>query len=159
MKYRSKSNSKAITIIAGIALLFFGVLRGATALSISLYQWGVKNMNAMDMTADVVFKLLIKNPLLVGVRLRGIMGDVYINGKKAGEIHNTYDYKLSGMKSHIVPISVEVFGTDMISVLLSNLQQSLDQDIDVRFDGKVMVGNISIPIDITRNIKELQNDK
>lgn len=159
MKYRSKSNSKAITIIAGIALLFFGVLRGATALSVSLYQWGVKNVNIADMTADLVFKMLIKNPLLVGVRLKGIQGDVYINGKQSGAVNNVYDYQLSGMKSHVIPITVEIFGTELISVIANNLQQSLDKDINVRFNGKIMVGNISIPVDITRNLKELQNDK
>ena len=140
-------------IALGVTLLWYGVLRGAKALVVMLKGWQLVNVNIADMTATMVLRFVIKNPLVVGVKLKGIIGDVYVQGQKVGEIEHYYNYYLSGMKAHVVPVETTIYGDVLGATMLQNLQASIANDIEIAFVGKILVGDygLSIPVRIERN--------
>ena len=145
--------NKAGQILLGITLLWYGVLRGAKALVVMLKGWQLVNVNIADMTATMVLRFVIKNPLVIGIKLKGIIGDVYVHGQKVGSIEHYYDYYLSGMKSHVVPVETKIYGDVLGATMLQNLQASIANDIEIAFVGKILVGDygLSIPVRIERN--------
>lgn len=145
--------NKAGQILLGIALLWYGVLRGAKALVVMLNSWQLVNVNIADMTATMVLRFVIKNPLVIGIKLKGIIGDVYVHGQKVGSIEHYYDYYLSGMKSHVVPVETKIYGDVLGAAMLQNLQASIANDIEIAFVGKILVGDygLSVPVRIERN--------
>ena len=144
---------KIAKIAAGITLLWYAVLRGAKALVVMLKGWQLVNVNIADMTATMILRFVIKNPLVVGIKLKGIVGDVYVHGQKVGSIEHYYDYYLSGMKSHVIPVETKIYGDVLGVTMLQNLQASIANDIEIAFTGKILVGDygLSIPVRIERN--------
>ena len=133
--------------------MWYAVLRGAKALVVMLKGWQLVNVNIADMTATMILRFVIKNPLVVGIKLKGIVGDVYVHGQKVGSIEHYYDYYLSGMKSHVIPVETKIYGDVLGVTMLQNLQASIANDIEIAFTGKILVGDygLSIPVRIERN--------
>ena len=149
---------RQITKIAlGVTLLWYGVLRGARALVVMLKSWSLVYVDITDMTAKIVLYFLIQNPLVIGLKLKGIVGDVYVQGQNVGHIEHYYNYYLSGLKSHVIPVEtildLDIFGVTM----LQNIQAAAVGDIEIAFDGKILVGkyNVPIPVKIERIWGEL----
>ena len=61
----------------GLGLLWYGVLRGAKALQVRVQSYSFRSVSLSTNTADLNLNLAIKNPLLVGVTIKGVQGDVY----------------------------------------------------------------------------------
>ena len=140
-------------IVLGCTLLWYGVLRGAKALVVMLKGWQLVNVNIADMTATMLLRFVIKNPLVIGIKLKGIIGDVYVHGQKIGTIEHYYDYYLSGMKAHVIPVETTIYGDVLGVTMLQNLQASIANDVEFAFVGKILVGDygLSIPVRIERN--------
>lgn len=147
------SVERIVKIAAGVTILWYAVLRGAKALVVMLKGWQLINVNISDLTATMVMRFVIKNPLVIGIKLKGIIGDVYVHGKKVGSIEHYYDYYLSGVKSHVVPVETKIYGDVLGAAMLQNLQASIANDIEIAFVGKILVGDygLSIPVRIERN--------
>lgn len=100
----------------------------------------------------------IKNPLLIGVKLRAIVGDVYMQGMKVGYVNSSYDYFLSGCKTHVIPVTVTCGIAQLGEAMIANIQSGNIQTLTVSFDGYITAGKngVTIPVQKTLNWKEIQ---
>lgn len=147
-------------IAAGLGFLWYAVLRGAQALVIILKGVAFSAIDIAQLTADVTLRFQISNPLMVGLRLKGIVGDIYLDGTKIGEVNHSYDYYMSGWHTHIIPVTATISGSDVLNSFLVTLQTGDVDDFKNRtlaFDGKVLIGNynVGVPVQITKNLNEL----
>ena len=71
-----------VKIGLGLALLYYGVLQGARGLVIGVQNFAFKSIDVVNSTVSLYLNLRIKNPLLVGLTIKGIEGDVYAQGHK-----------------------------------------------------------------------------
>ena len=133
--------SRIAKIGLGISLLWLGVLRGARGLVVRMKDYSFAGFNE-DGTIRLILNILVKNPLLVGLKIKGIKGDVFAQGYNVGTIDTAYDYYLAGGKTHVLPVYVDLNISDAWAAVwnggLSNLL--------IAFDGKVYVGNWSVGI-------------
>ena len=73
---------RLVKIGLGLGLLWYGVLRGAKGLVVRIKDYSFYGVNLDTMTVSLQFNLLIKNPLLVGLTIKGIAGDVFAQGQQ-----------------------------------------------------------------------------
>lgn len=141
----------------GAALLWYGVLRGAKGLVIKVRDYSFRSISLTDMTVSLNLNFLIKNPLLVGLTLKGITGDVYAQGQKVGEVNTTLDYYISGMHTHIVPVVVDLDMKSCGQAALLNIQSGNIRTLTIAFDGKLYVGSwsVAVPIQIELDYNDL----
>lgn len=109
------------------------------------------------MTANLNLNLSIKNPLLVGITIKGIQGDVYAQGEKVGTINTTYDYYLAGGKTHILPVVVKLDLSSIGTAALLNIQSGDIRTLTIAFDGKLYAGKgyVGIPLKFTFDYDDL----
>lgn len=146
-----------LQIAIGAGLLYYGVLRGVKGLKVGCQSFEFKNISLADGTADVQLNILIKNPLIVGVKIKGIEGDVYVQDQKVGVVDMQYDYNLSGGKTHIIPVVVHLTFNETMQAALSLIQSGKIQNLTAAFDGKVKAGNhaIAIPLRFTLDWEDM----
>lgn len=150
--------NKTVRIIAGIGLLYYSVLRGVSALAVGIRGYQFAGLDFSENTLRVKLFFAIKNPLLVGVKLRGIVGDVYMQGIKVGEVNSEYNYFLSGCKTHIVPITVTCNISSLGEAVIANIQTGNINTLTIAFDGYASVGNngVTLPVQTTLNWEDLK---
>lgn len=148
---------KWVKIGLGLALLYYGVLQGARGLVIGVQNFAFKSIDFVSSTVSLYLNLRIKNPLLVGLTIKGVQGDVYAQGKKVGYVNTTYDYYLGGGRTHIVPVIVNLQMQEVGQAALLNIQSGDIRTLQIAFDGKVYVGdwNIGIPLQIELDYNDL----
>ena len=146
-----------VKIGLGAAILWYGVLRGAKALMVGVRDFSFRGLNMTDGTVSLNLKFLIKNPLLIGLTLKRISGEVYAQGQKVGYINTTIDYYLSGGHTHVVPVVVNLFMADLGQAALLNIQSGDIRTLTITFAGKIYIGsyNVGVPVDITLNYEDL----
>lgn len=132
----------------GFGLLYYGVLRGAKGLVVKVQSYAFRSLSVADGTVSLTLNLLIKNPLLVGLTIKGIQGDVYAQTNKVGSINMAYDYYLAGGKTHILPVVVNLSMGDVATAAAWNVQSGDIQTLTVAFDGKVLIGKYGIPVPV-----------
>lgn len=130
----------------GFGLLWLGVLRGAKAVQIRMQSYSFRNVGLSSGTVGLNLNLAITNPLLVGVKINRIVGDVYAQGIKIGETNTTYDYYLSGRHTHILPVQIDLDIHQALQAAVLNIQSGDVRTLTIGFDGKLYIGNISIPV-------------
>lgn len=131
----------------GIGLLWLGVLRGAKGLVVRMKSYQFAGLNE-DGTVRLILNLLVKNPLLVGLTIKGVKGDVYAQGYQVGIVDTVYDYYLAGGKTHVLPVYVDLNITEAWSALLANINSGDVRTLTIAFNGKIYVGswNVGIPL-------------
>ena len=141
----------------GAAFLWYGILRGAKALMVGVRDFSFRGLNMTDGTVSLNLNFLIKNPLLVGLKLKGIRGEVYAQGQQVGYINTTIDYYLSGGHTHVVPVVVNLQVAELGQAVMLNIQSGDIRTLTIAFAGKIYVGsqNIGVPVDITLNYEDL----
>lgn len=141
----------------GAALLWYGVLRGAKGLIVKIRDYSFRSVNLVDGTVSLNLNFLIKNPLAVGLTLKGIAGTVYAQGHKVGEINTTIEYYLSGWHTHIVPVIVNLNMASVGEAALLNIQSGDIRSLTIAFDGKLYVGkyNVGVPVQLNLNYEDL----
>ena len=143
--------SRAAKILGGAALLWWGVLRGASALVVGIKSWAFRGININTGQVDLTLNFLIKNPLFVGLTLKGIQGDIYVQGQKVGLINMAYDYYLSGGHTHQIPVIVSLFAGELGQAALLNIQSGDVNTLTIAFDGRLYIGAAKIPIPLQLN--------
>ena len=148
---------KTLKIIAGAALIWFGVLRGASAMVVGIRSWVLKRIDAIAGEMTVVLNFMIKNPLFVGLTLKGVEGSIYIQGKKVGTIDHPMDYYLSGGHTHVIPVSVDLDLHDLGQAAILNIQSGDVRTLTVAFTGKLFVGahSVGVPVEVSLNWNDL----
>lgn len=135
-------------ILFGLVLLYYGVLRGAKSLIVKVKSYSFAGVDIANGTVQLYLNLLIKNPLVVGVQIKGAIGDVYVQGHKVGYVNMSYDYYLAGGHTHILPVVVNLSMGDVAQGALLNIQSGDIRNLTIAFDGKVYAGKnmIGIPV-------------
>ena len=145
------------SIILGCGLLWYGILRGARGLVIGVKNYSFRSIDFATNTVALNLNILVKNPLLVGITIKGIQGDVYAQGVKVGTVNTTYDYYLSGSHTHVLPVVVNLNFGDVGNALLLNIQSGDIKNMTIAFDGKVYAGTgaIGIPVQFELDYNKL----
>lgn len=144
-------------ILGGAALLWWGVLRGASALVVGIKSWAFRGLDLTTGTVDITLNFLIKNPLIVGLTLKGIQGDVYVQGQNVGTVAMNYDYYLSGGHTHQIPVIVRLNMANVGQAALLNIQSGDVRTLTLAFDGKLLIGSagVPVPINVSYNWEDL----
>ena len=144
-------------IIIGGALLWYGVLRGARGLVVKVRDYTFSGLSLTDNTMQLTLNLLIKNPLLVGVTIKGVTGEVYAQGFRIGGVNTTYNYYIAGGKTHILPVVVNLNMSDVLHAGLMNIQSGDVRTLTIAFDGYIMAGkyNIKVPLQFELDYNDL----
>lgn len=135
-------------IAIGFGMLWYGVLRGAKSLIIKVRSYSFAGIDIESGTVSMYLNLLIKNPLVVGVPIKGVIGDVYIQGYKAGYVNMSYDYYIAGGHTHILPVVVNLNMGDVLHSALLNIQSGDIRTLTIEFNGKVYAGKYNIPLPV-----------
>ena len=124
---------------------------------VAVRDYSFRGLSLTDGTVSLNLNFLIKNPLFVGLTLKGIAGDVYAQGQKVGYINTTIDYYLSGGHTHVVPVVVNLNMSSVGQAALLNIQSGDISTLTIAFDGKIYIGSysIGIPVQITLNYEDL----
>ena len=139
----------------GLGLLWYGVLRGAKGLIVRIKNYSFRSIDIESQTVSLNLNLMIKNPLFVGVTIKGIVGDVYAQGVKVGNINTTYNYYIAGGRTHILPVVVNLNMSDVGQAAMLNIQSGDIRTLVIAFDGKLLVGNIGIPLQLDLDYNDL----
>lgn len=144
-------------ILGGAALLWWGVLRGASALVVGIKSWAFRGLDLTTGTVDITLNFLIKNPLIVGLTLKGIQGDVYVQGQNVGTVAMNYDYYLSGGHTHQIPVIVRLNMANVGQAAILNIQSGDVRTLTLAFDGKLLIGSagVPVPINVSYNWEDL----
>lgn len=144
-------------IIVGASFLWYFFCRGANALIVKVKGYSFRDVNIINGTVSLNLNFYIKNPLFIGLTLKSIVGDVYVQGIKVGYVNTTIDYYLSGAHTHIVPVVVNLDVAELGSAALLNIQSGDVRTLTIAFDGKIFVGdmNVGVPVNITLDYNDL----
>ena len=140
--------NKWLKIGIGATLLWYGVLRGAKGLIVKVRDYSFKSVDVATGTVSLSLNFLVKNPLFVGLTLKGIAGDVYAQGQKVGTVNTTLEYYLSGRHTHIIPVVVNLSMAQLGQSVLLGMQNGDIRNLTVAFNGKLYVGSWSVAIPI-----------
>ena len=138
--------NKIVKIGIGLGLLWYGVLRGAKGLIVRVQNYSFRSIDITNGTVSLNLNLLIKNPLLIGMTIKGITGDVYAQGNKVGYVNMSYDYYLAGGHTHVIPVVVNLVMGDVAQAALLNIQSGDVRTLTVAFNGKIYVAKYSVPV-------------
>lgn len=147
-----------VKIGLGGLLLYYGILRGARALVVGIKSYSFRNIDLANGTVGLNLNFYIKNPLFVGLTLKGIKGYVYAQGQKVGYINTEINYYLSGGgRTHVVPVVVNLVLGGLADAVLANIQSGDIRTLTVAFDGRLYVGNwnVGVPLQITLDYNDL----
>lgn len=152
---------RLLTIGLGVGLLYYGILRGAKALIVGIHSYALRGISIMNGTIDLTLNFIIKNPLFVGLTLRGIKGDIYIQGINVGGVNMQYDYFISGGHTHVIPVVATLQAMEIGSAALANIQSGNVQSLTIAFDGYIYISkyNVPVPVQVTLDWGDLQNGK
>lgn len=141
----------------GLAAAWYFLWRGANALFVKVRDWSFKSVSVANLTVDLNLNFIVKNPLLVPMTLKGIVGDVYIQGLKVGGVNDTFNYVLGGLKTSVIPITVKLDMQELGTAVLANIQSGNIQSLTVGFNGKIYVvgDEIGVPVQVMLNYGEL----
>ena len=143
--------ANAAKILGGAALLWWGVLRGASALMVGIKSWAFRGIDISNMNVDLTLNFMIKNPLFIGLTLKGIYGDVYVQGHKVGQVSTSYNYYLSGGRTHIIPVLVTLNMASVGQAAMENIQSGNVQTFTIAFDGRLLIGKAGVPVPVQVN--------
>lgn len=144
--------NKTGKILLVCGLLYYTIARGVNALDISIRgaQFGGLDLTKKEVQVKLFF--YIKNPLLIGIKLRGITGDVYMQGLKVGYVNSSYDYFLSGGRTQTVPVTVTCNIASLSEAMIANIQSGNIQTLTVAFDGYITAGKNGVALPIQKTI-------
>lgn len=148
---------KLLKIGLGLGLIWYGVLRGAKGLVLKVDSYSFRNIDLTNNTVSLNLNLLIKNPLLVGLTIKGVVGNVYVQGVQVGNVNTTYNYYISGAATHILPVIVNLHIGSVGEAAMRNIASGDIRSLTIDFDGKVYVGswNVAIPLQFELNYNDL----
>ena len=150
---------KNITKIAiGGAMIWYFVLRGASAVITKVKSYSIRYIDIANKQLDINLSFYIKNPLFVGIELKRLSGDIYIQGNKCGAIDTQLDYFLSGLHTHIIPVVANIDMEDLSQSVIANIQSGDIRTLTIAFNGAIHVGKygIPIPVEITLDWNDLK---
>ncbi len=149
--------TRLLKIVTGAALLYYAILRGARGLVVGVKSYSFRGIDLNNGTVSFFLNILVKNPLVVGLTLKGVKGNVYIQGQNVGQVNTRYDYYLSGGHTHIIPVIVNLQLAGLGQAAILNIQSGDVRTLTIGFDGKLFIGdyNIGVPLQLTLDYNDL----
>lgn len=141
----------------GLGCLYFAVVRAARGLIVGLQSYYLQTIDLANKVVQLKLNLQIRNPFLIGVKIRNIVGDLYIQGKKVGGVNTTLDYYIAGGKTHVLPVVVNLNTESAGQAIWTNILSGDINALTIAFNGKLYVSrfNIAVPLQIEYNVKDL----
>ena len=130
------------------AVAWYGILRGANGLMIAIKDYTLNYINLSEGTVGLSVQFVIKNPLLIGLTLSRIEGQVFAQGQQVGTIDEELNYYIAGGRTHILPVNVELLLSSVQRAAMANIESGDIHTFTVDFDGKLYVSNYNIPVPI-----------
>lgn len=141
------SKKKRIIWIAAIAAgAYYIVLRRAKALITNIRSWRFSHIDINTGLIYINLNFTIQNPLNVGLTLRGVHGDVFVNGILAGRINNEYKFYLTSEKTSVLPVQVALNMSMLTEALLHGLQNG--ENISLAFNGNMYIGSLRVAVPV-----------
>ncbi len=150
--------SRWLKIGLGAVMLYYAVLRGAKGLVVRVNSYSFRSIDLVNNTVSLNLNISIKNPLLVGLTIKGIEGDVYAQGHKVGNVDTRYDYYIAGGRTHILPVVVNLNMSDVGTAAMLNIQSGDVRTLTIAFNGKLKVGSkyeVSVPLQLDLDYNDL----
>lgn len=97
-------------------------------------------------------QVLLYNPNNVRMKLRKIKIDVYINGKKTGEVDQDFNMKIPAAQEFTVPLEVKLAMKDF-GVLDTVLGMISGKKLDVHYKGALKINYKGLPIRVPVDYK------
>ena len=130
--------------IGAAAFLYFGVLRGASALYLGIKDYYFQSISLTQNSARFIVTFLINNPLFVGLTLKSISGDVYIQGNKCGTVNVDYDKYLAGRQAWSVAVPVDIDLSQLTASIIDNINTGNINTLTIAFDGGIIIGGTGL---------------
>lgn len=149
--------SRLVKIGLGVGFLWYAVLRGAKGLVVKVKSFSFHSIDPAAMTVSLNLNLLVKNPLIVGLTIKGVQGKVYAQGHEVGNVDTAYNYHIAGGKTHILPVIVNLAMQSVGEAAWLNIQSGDIKSLTIAFDGYVFVGDsgVRIPLQFAFDYNDL----
>lgn len=149
----------AYSVLAGAGILFaYNIIRGYNALRIILSSCEITKIDLSSSTLGMTLYFDITNPLLLGVTLREISGELtatnYGNEPVViGTVYNRYNYYIRGNARHIIRAEVKINTKSVVQQLLANIKSGDVNNLLINYKGTLKFGSTTeIPIPINKNM-------
>ncbi|MGB1206322.1 MAG: LEA type 2 family protein [Chitinophagales bacterium] len=113
------------------------------------YIKNVKLSSLKDTKISLTGDVILNNPNPFGMTLTATDLDVSIDGKKAGNVKQTFDTEIPASADFVVPVKIDldqkIISGDWLNTAMSFL---FNQKVKVHYKGYVTVKALEIPIDI-----------
>lgn len=139
---------------AGLGILAWDTSRSYKNLAVDISAYGITDVDFGNNSATLQIDMQITNPLLLGVTLYSLVGDVYLDGNYVASVNQLFDYYIRGKKTHIIPIVLHCNLFNVSTTLIRKLLNDSDS-IALRVVGNLKVaptGVVNIPLDIEKEI-------
>lgn len=145
--------NKPFLIFGGLAAIWYGAVNAWRSLIVGVSNYAFRGFDLTTGSVQLYLNIMVKNPLLFGVTVKSVQGDVYIQGQRVGYINTTLDYYVTGGgKTHILPVIVNLSIAGVANGLLANINSGDVRSLQVAFDGKIYVTNKNIPIPVQKEL-------
>lgn len=139
---------RLVKIGIGLGFLWYGVRMAAKGLIVKVKDYKFSGYDAQSGSLLLTLNLMLKNPLAIGLTIKGVVGEVYAQGFRIGGVNTTYNYYIAGGKTHILPVIVNLNLGDVLQAGWQNIQSGDIKTLTVAFNGKILIGkyNVSVPL-------------
>ena len=140
---------------AGLGILALDTYRNYKYVKVDIAAYQITDVDFPNNTATLQIDIELTNPLLLGLTLYSIVGDIYLDGEYVASINQVFDYYIRGKRTHIIPVVIVSNLFSVSTILLQKLFRKAE-DLTLRFSGEVRLGTkgiVPIPVDLEETIK------
>lgn len=140
---------------AGLGILAWDTWRSYKDVKVDIAAYQITDVDFPNNTATLQIDIELTNPLLLGLTLYSIVGDIYLDGEYVASINQVFDYYIRGKRTHIIPVVIVSNLFSVSTILLQKLFRKAE-DLTLRFAGEVRLGAqgiVPIPVDLEETIK------
>lgn len=148
--------AKKVLIASSLAIVLYMIaVRGIRNVDVAVKSVVFRSMDFLASLVYLTVNLAVKNPLSIGVTVRGITGDLYINGQLAGKVNQNMNTYLTGGSESILPVDATISVNNVTQIVLDAITVRDFSSVVIAFNGSVLVGdlNIAIPVQFEKALE------
>lgn len=141
-------------LVVGALYYFAKLKKTADVIKVNLANVKLKKGSGLSLPT-IVMSFDIQNPTNNPVNVKGVVGDVYINGQYVANVSNLNQVKIPANGSTIYSVDVKAGISDTISTLISLLKKKKageSKGVTITANLNVNVDDILYPVDINRKL-------
>ena len=136
------------------AYYFFRLKRAGENIKVNLANVSIRKGSGLSLpTIKIDFE--VQNPTNMPVSLKGVVGDVYINGQYLANVSNLSNIQIKPNASTIYSVDVKAGLTDAISTVINLLKKKSAGEktgLTMTADLNVNVNDVLFPVSINRKL-------